>query len=44
MVISLKRDSYNKRDRYSRRENKEFRDRDKQVEKPVVEKVEEGFE
>ncbi|MCI8660682.1 MAG: KH domain-containing protein [Lachnospiraceae bacterium] len=44
VVISLKRDSYNKRDRYSRRENKEFRDRDKQVEKPVVEKVEEGFE
>lgn len=47
VVISLKRDSYNKRDRYSRRdnrENKESRDREKQMEKPVIEKVEEGFE
>ena len=47
VVISLKRDGYGKRDRYQRRdnrENRESRDREKQMEKPVVEKIEEGFE
>lgn len=47
VVISLKRDSYGKKDRYQKRENrenKEVRDRDKQLEKPVIEKIEEGFE
>ncbi|NBH71478.1 KH domain-containing protein [Clostridiaceae bacterium] len=47
VVISLKRDGYNRRDRYpSRRDNRD-RDggsRDKRMEKPVIEKTEEGFE
>ncbi len=47
VVISLKRDGYNRRDRYpSRRDNRdrEGSSRDKRMEKPVIEKAEEGFE
>ncbi len=47
VVISLKRDGYNRRDRYSSRKDnrdREGRNRERQAERPIVEKSEEGFE
>lgn len=45
VVISLKRENYNRRDRYpSRRDGRDNRNRERQADRQVIEKTEEGFE
>lgn len=45
VVISLKRENYNRRDRYSsRKDGRDNRNREKQMERQGIEKTEEGFE
>ena len=44
VVISLKRENYNRRDRYSSRREGHENHRERQTERPVVERTEEGFE
>lgn len=44
VVISLKRENYNRRDRYSSRREGRENHRERQTERPAVERTEEGFE